>query len=160
FQLLDDQNNRIPKDDPVTLEIRSSLLVVRAINAPTATAMLPDLQAALPILHKRAEVLAAAARAALPSDQHSFAGQIARGDLLFNEHDFDGALAAYQAAEKKAARGSDKRRAQHRIGITLLRMDRLTEAEPLLTRLSNSADGNKTSSALLGAVLFAKRQYK
>ncbi len=160
FQILDDQNVKIPPQDPATLEIRSYLLLLRAANAPSAGAMLPDLQAGLPYVQKQVNAAFEAAKSAFPADKPDFASQIARGDACFAHQDFETALDAYQSALKAASTPNAKRRAQHRVGLALIRIGRLPEAELMLTELAHSADGNATTYALLGAVQYQKNRYR
>jgi tetratricopeptide (TPR) repeat protein len=159
FQILDDPQVKIPPQDPITQEIRSYLLLTRAANAPNLSAMVTDLQAGLPFVRQRVNAAFEAALAAYPADSPDFAVQIARGDVLFAHRDFYTALESYQRAAKSASGATERRRAQHRIGLAMLNIGRVEDALRMLTELARSPDGNATSSALLGAVQFRMWHY-
>ncbi|HZP80820.1 MAG TPA: Ig-like domain-containing protein [Chthonomonadaceae bacterium] len=156
FQILDDPQIKIPPGDPITVEVRSFLLLARAATTLNLATMAGDIQNALPILRKQAESALQAARATDPAD---YAGLLARGDALFTYRDFDGALDSYQRALKLASPGAQKRRAQHRVALAMLKIGRIPEVELMLTSLVNGPDGNATSSALLGMTYFQNHRY-
>jgi tetratricopeptide (TPR) repeat protein len=159
FQILDDQQVRIPKDDPVTEEVRGYLLIVRAASAPGVAAMLPDLQAGYDLFRKTVVAYRAAARAAYPEDRSDAAGHLACGDRLFLTNDAEGAASAYERAVSAAAAPEQRRRARLRLGMAMLRQGRLQEAEDLARALVRSNGDDATAAALLGAAQFQRRQY-
>ena len=158
FQILDDRQVMIPKDDPITEEIRGFLLIVRAAKAANIPAMLPDLQLGLALMQKTSELYIERIKAAHPESEHSVAGQTALGDALFSVNRLEEAQAAYQRAADLAS-GPPKWRVQQRLALVLLRQGRLQAALLVAKNVLNNQEADATSAAVYGAILFQKRQY-
>jgi tetratricopeptide (TPR) repeat protein len=159
FQLLDDQQNNVPKFDPVTKRVRGYLLLGRAASQNTVPAMLADLEPGLALVREQVAADAALIDKTHPDSVTDYAGLMARGDALFTHSRYSPALAAYERAAKAAADKEGIRRAQQRTVMTLLRLGRLLEAETLSIKLASGSDSTATSQALRGAALFHERRW-
>jgi tetratricopeptide (TPR) repeat protein len=160
FQLLDDQQTKVPAYEPFTHRVRGYLLLGRAASQNSVPAMLDDLEAGLALVREQIAADTAQLDKTYPESQTDFAGQLARGDALFTHGKYASALATYeQAAKTGRADKATALRAQQRTVMTLLRMGRLQEAETLSIKISTGADSTATSQALRGAVLFHERRW-
>ncbi len=159
FQILDDQMIGIPKDEPFTLRVRGYLTLFGGVNEGDNVRMVERLEQGFGLVRKQAAGELVEVTKSYPEASEDAAGQMARGDALFAQHNYDAALAAYEKSAKLNTDRTEKRRAQHRVCMALLRLSRVAEAELFAARLNNSADADDTSRALLAAVLFQKRKY-
>ena len=159
FGLLDDQQIGVPKDDAFTLRVRGYLMLFQGMNEGDNVRMCENLEKGFTTVRQQMRGELANLSKTYPEDSQDPAGQVARGDILFNQHNYDGALAAYEKSAKLAQSRTDKRRAQHRVCMALLRSNRVAEAETFAMRLNGSTDATDTTRGLMAAVLFQKRKY-
>ena len=159
FQILDDQMTGIPKDEPFTLRVRGYLTLFGGVNEGDNVRMVERLEQGFGLVRRQAAGELVAVTKTTPEASDDAEGQRTRGDALFGLHSYDLALAAYEKAARLSTGRSEKRRAQHRVCMTLLRLSRVAEAELLAARLNNSADADDMDRAMLAAVLFQKRKY-
>ncbi len=160
FQMLDDNNINVPKEDPITYEVRGFLLLARAANAPNPAAMLDDLTKGMDLTRSVLPLARDRARAEHPETSSDWTVHLARGDDLFLINDFDAAQAAYEKALALAPDADAKRRVRLHSGAALLRGGRLQEAEDTARRLTRDHADDSVSMALLGAVRFRQRDYQ
>ena len=159
LRLLDDQQIGVPKEEPFTLRIRGYLALFQSVNQGSNVQMVQDMDKGFDLVRKQFNAELADVTKTYPESSSDPAGQIARGDILYQQHAYEPALAAYEKAAGLTQNRSDKRRAQCRACMTLLRLSRVAEAENLIRRVNNSADATDTTQALLAAALFQKRKY-
>lgn len=157
LQTLDNAQNNIPKDQSATLRVRGFLLLMRALSAPDAGAMVADLQTAFPLLRRQAADFLVAQKAT--NGKPTFASALAAGDAAFTLNNVSGALTSWQDANKLTTKPVEKRRAGLRIGLALLHLGRLQEAEDTALKLNSGSEATPTCAALLGAVRFHRRLY-
>lgn len=160
FRLLDDNTINIPKDDPLTQEVRGYVMLVRASNAPDVPAMMADMKGGMEALSLWARRNLASAKDAAPDDAAGADLLIARGDAQLLLFQYDPAYESYAAAGRQAKDAPGRRRAQHRLILALLRGGRLKEAEKAALKLCREADASATSRALYGMAMLAQRQYQ
>jgi tetratricopeptide (TPR) repeat protein len=159
FRLLDDQQIGVPKDAPFTLRVRGYLLLFQGMNEGDNVRMVESLEKGFDLVHKQVSGELADLAKSVPETSTDPATQMARGDALFGLRHYESALAAYEKAGSLTQERAAKRRAGHRACMTLLRLNRMQEAESLANRLNNNTDATDTSRGLLAAVLFQKRKY-
>ena len=161
FQLLDDQQNAVPKYEPLTLRVRGFLLLGRAASQASVPAMLADLHSGLDLVREQATADATKVDTLFPGTRSDYTVQLARGDALYSHGGYEAALSAYEFAAKLANSKESARRARQRSVMVLLRVGRLAEADTRAIRLANDSDGNGdgTSAAIRGAALYQERRY-
>lgn len=159
FGLLDDQQIGVPKDDPFTLRVRGYLMFFQGMNEGDNVRMCDNIEKGLDTVKRQMRGELENLGKTYPENSTDVGGQITRGDILFNQHNYEGALDAYEKAARLTQERVDRRRAQHRVCMALLRLNRVAEAEKLVTRINSSADATDTTRGLLAAVLFQKRKY-
>ncbi len=157
--MIDDRQSMIDKDDPVTIEIRNFLRLVRAARNPDLIAMLPDMRAGLLSAKQRAQQVLEEVKQKVPDTSTDATALLTRGDTLWNLHRYAEALDSYQRAGRLTTDAKLQRRVQMRIVSTLLRLARIKEADNIAQRLAFD-DSDLTAKAVLGAVLFAERKYE
>lgn len=159
LRLLDDQQIGVPKEEAFTLRIRGYLALFQSVNQNNNVQMVQEMDKGFDLVRKQFNAELAEVTKTYPESSSDSAGQVARGDILFAQHAYEPALAAYEKAANLTQARSDKRRAQCRACMALLRLSRVAEAETLARRLNNSADATDTTQSLLAAALFQKRKY-
>lgn len=157
--MIDDRQSMIDKDDPVTIEIRNFLRLVRAARNPDLIAMLPDMRAGLLSAKQRAREVLEEVKQKVPDNSMNAEALLNRGDTLWNLHRYAEALDSYERAGKLTPDAKLQRRVQLRIVSTLVRLGRVKEAENIARRLAFD-DNDLTAKAVLGATLFAQRKYE
>jgi|GEM_PF-3176472 len=158
--LLDDQQVGVPKEEPFTLRVRGYLLLFQGTNEGDNVRMCESLEKGFDLVRRQMRGELDSITKSFPETSTDPAGQMARGDNLFAQHSYDAALAAYEKSASLSQNRSEKRRAQHRACMTLLRLNRVAEAEQLAMRLNSSTDATDTSRSLVAAVLFQERKYE
>ncbi len=159
LRLLDDQQIGVPKEEPFTLRIRGYLALFQSVNQGNNVQMVQEMDRGFDLVRRQFNAELADVTKTYPESSTDSSGQIARGDILFQQHAYEPALAAYEKAAGLTQNRSDKRRAQCRVCMSLLRLSRVAEAENLARRVNNSADATDTTQAMLAAALFQKRKY-
>lgn len=159
LQLLDDQQLGVPKEEPFTLRVRGYLLLFGGVNQGDNVRMVTELDKGFDLVRKQFNAELADVTKTYPESSSDPAGQMARGDVLFAQHAYEAALGAYEKAVALTQGRSDKRRAQCRVCMTLLRLSRVAEAENLIRRVNNGSDATDTTQGLLAATLFQKRKF-
>jgi tetratricopeptide (TPR) repeat protein len=162
FQLLDDQQNNVPKYEEFTKRVRGYLFLGRAASQNSVQAMLSDLEAGLKLVREQVAADAELIDKSYPESATDFATQLARGDALFTHGKYPPALTAYEQAAKIATDKGDRaaaQRGQQRQVMTLLRQGRLQEAETLAIKIAHGVEATPTSQALWAAVLFHQRRW-
>ncbi|MCS6777824.1 MAG: tetratricopeptide repeat protein [Chloroherpetonaceae bacterium] len=160
FQMLDNRENNIPAEDPVTLEVRGFLHLVRGLKASNIEQMLPDIQIGLATARRSATARLRETLAALPESRQDCEAHLVRGDAYFIAGQSETAIPCYEKAVQAATSTTDRRRARHRLAMALLKRGRDREAETLLTDMLKGPEGNATSAAVLGALLYRQRKYE
>lgn len=159
ISMIDDRQSMIQKDDPVTIEIRNFLRLVRAARNPDLIAMLPDMRAGLLSAKQRAREVLDEVKQKTPDTSTDANALLTRGDTLWNLHRYTEALDSYERVGRLTTEAKLQRRLQMRIASTLLRLGRVKEAESIAQRLTVE-ESDLTAKAVLGAVLFAQRKYE
>ncbi len=160
FGMLNDNQNNIPKTEPLTEDVIAYLTLSRGVYAGNTAAMIPDLNTALGMMKPRAKGVVREAKIAFPPDKSDTKGHIARGDACFYGNQFDEALKAYEMAVESADNVTLKRTANRRVAMTLLSLNRMGNAEKLLTQLLSGSDATVTDAALYATYLFMNHKYQ
>ncbi len=157
--MLEDRQSMIQADDPVTIEIKNFLRLVRAVRNPDLIAMLPDMRAGLVSTKQRARELLDEIKQKTPDSSDANA-LLNRGDMLWSLHRYAESLDSYQRVLKLTTDNKLIRRVQMRIASTLLRLDRIKEAHNLAEQMAVLNENDLTIKALFGAVLYEERKYE
>lgn len=159
FGMLNDNQNNVPKDAPETLEVKGFLLRLRAFRNGNLQQMLPDLQEGMTLAKEQGTLLLRKLDSATPADKADTKGRILRGDAFTSQLKNTEALAEYEKASA-LAEGKDKKRAQLRQVMSLLRLRRLAEAEKLALKVVTSSPSDPKAHAVYATTLYAAKRYQ
>ncbi len=158
FNLLDDQNNRVPKDAPETLEVRGFLLRLRAFRNGNLQQMLPDLQQGMVLAKTQGEAQLKRLDRAVSAEKADAEGRILRGDAFAAQSKNAEALAEYEKAALLEG-GKQKQRAALRQVMALLRLGRQAEAEKTALKAVTDGPADVKAKAVYAATLYSARKY-